>query len=664
MSMSDDVAGATLQVSTRAAETAITTAGNVVNKTVDNIAKLLQALSAKREAARASGVTSTDLTELRPGEVSVQELRKNAIENRENIVFSDNGFTAEDRRILLHKAREYGIPIAFQHERGKDNFYASVRSSDLPIFRRMCTELIQDKLAERPQELGNFKVQQWEIPFLTKELNKYDLPAQFGKTNRGEHFCLYDKSQEKTMMIARGLFVNKCRDINESILFDRDEEGYLTIKDRHTGKEVSFDFDKIPSKAQLSQMINDKFSYNDENKADLVCAKFGEEMLDSDQKKKFFADDPMNEFSKVEANVALEGEDVLVKPYACWRLTPKTDSVPKIVYRDDSGSFAVIDPGTMTRAEMSEVIRSDLKIEDAATIAAMVDKAVKVNDYYSKQAEENFVYDKTFDKNDFDLSHPEIYGAMHRTDADGNAFVKKLPVDDVACDIERNGKDSFTLSSKVTIIEYAEDGTAIEHAEHGTATLSLSDKKNAISDITDMLKNQGVPEVNAKQIARECFARAESQSAEKVVQLEEVRGERPFYGENSDLQVDFKVGNKRETINVTDAEKAKKDLIDTFGVSEASADAAVDQMNNKITEREFRMLSRYGFEDLDSWSMDDAAEIIGRIEENDWKVPDYIDPGTYKPGSIDFDAIANTAAPEVKMPELPKMPVPTAGRSR
>lgn len=663
MSMSDDVAGATLQVSTRAAETAITTAGNVVNKTIDNIAKLLQALSAKREAARASGVTSTDLTELRPGEVSVQELRNNAINNRENIVFSDNGFTAEDKRILLHKARDYGIPIAFQHEHGKDNYYASVRSSDLPIFRRMCTELLQDKMAERPQELGNFKCKEWEIPYLTRELNQYDLPAQFGKTKNGEHFCLYDKSQEKTMLIARGLFINKCKDINNSILFDRDEEGYLTIKDSHSGKEVSFEFDKIPSREQLSHMVNIKFGYNDINKADLVAAKFGEEMLEGANRQKFFSKDPMSEFSKVETNVELEGESVLVKPYACWRLTPKTDDVPKIVYRDDNGRFAVIDPGTMTRAEMTEVIKTDMNITDDQTVAAMVDKAVKVNDYYSKQAEENFVYDKTFDKNDFDLSHPELYGAMHRTDADGNAFVKKLPVDDVTCDIERDGKDSFTVSSAVTTIEYAEDGTAIDNVASGTLTLSLSDKKNAIADITNMLKNQGVPEVNAKQIARECFARAENQSAEKVVHLEEVRGERPFYGENSDLQVDFKVGNKRETINVTDAEKAKKDLIDTFGVSEVSADAAIDQLNSKITEREVTVLSRFGFNDTDNWSMDEAADVISRIEDNGWQVPDYIDPATYKPGSIDFGAIDN-AVPELKIPEVPKMPVPTAGRSR
>lgn len=632
MSMSDEVAGATLQVTTQAAQTAISAAGNVVNKTIDNIAKLLQALAAKHAASK---VNSTDLTDLKPGEVSIKEMRDAAIKNRENIVFSNNGFTADDRKILSRKAKDYGVPIAFQHP-DKDNFYASVRSSDVPVFRQMCSDLLRDKLAERPQELGNFKCKEWEIPYLTQELNRYDLPAQFGKTNNGEHFCLYDKHQEKTMLIARGLFINKCKAINENISCAKDAEGFLTIKDKLTGREISFSNDKIPSREQLSQMVNEKFGFNDENKANLVCAKFGQEMLQGEDKQKFFSKDPRREFSKVEKNIQLEGENLLAKPYDCWRLTPKSDGAPKIVFRDDDGRFTMLDPGTMNRAKMAKAIRADLNINDDQTVAAIMDKATKVNDYYSKQAETNFSYNKTFESNE------------------------KLPVDDVACDIERNGKDSFTVSSTATIVKYAEDGTAIKHAEHGTATLSLSDKKNALLELTDMFKKQGIPEANAKQIAKECFGRAENQSAEKVLHLEEIRGDKPYYGDNSELQIDFKVGNKKETISVTNAEKAKKDLVETFGVSEQAADAAMDNVNSVLTSREATVLSKYGFKDLNNWSMDDAADVISRIEGNGWKVPDYIDPATYKPGSIDFNAMS--AASNMKMPELPK--VPTAGRSR
>ncbi len=664
MSMSDEVAGATLQISMQAGETALSVAGNVVNKTIDNIAKLLQALAAKGRESNGGKdkVSSTDLSDIKPGAVKLSELKKSAMKMGDSLVSSENGFTAEDKKILLKKAKEYGIPIAFQNEKEKDNHYATVRKSDLQVFKRMCTELMKDKLAERPKELGNFKVQPWEISHLTKELNKYDLPAQFGRTEKGEYFCLYDKSAEKTMMIARGLFIQKCKDINATIAFDRDEQGFITLKDLKSGKEISFD--EIPSKEQLAVQINEKFGYNDLSKADIVCAKFGEEMLTGDDKKKFFSSEPQNEFSKIEANVQLEGENLLVKPYSCWRVTPKTDEVPKIVYRDDDGRFAILDPGKMTAAQMKEELTAAMGITDKKTLDAMVDKAVKVDDYYARQGDENYIFSKQFAKDDFDMSDPEINKNMYRTDENGNTFAKSLPVDSVDCELERTGKDSFKVNSTVQSIEKSADGTAFNHIENQTLVLSFSDKKNALKELTDMLKKQGVPESNAVQIAKECFNRAENQSAEKVILLEEIRGDKPYYGENSELQVDFKVGNKKETISFTDAEKAKNELADKFGVSEEAVAAAVDKADVLLTERQSDVLKHFGFKNVDNWTVGEASEVIEKIANNNWKIPSYINPSKYEPGSIDFKAMERGAAlPGAKAPELPKIDVPV-GRSR
>lgn len=51
MSMSDEVAGATLQVSMHAAEKAVDIAAKIANDIMDTIAKLLQALAAHRGGA-------------------------------------------------------------------------------------------------------------------------------------------------------------------------------------------------------------------------------------------------------------------------------------------------------------------------------------------------------------------------------------------------------------------------------------------------------------------------------------------------------------------------------------------------------------------------------------------------------------------------------------
>ena len=111
----------------------------------------------------------------------MQRLIRSARQNGDTLSTSENAFSACDVRTLSRMARHYGIPISFTGN-GRENNYANVRTSDLPIFKQMCTQMMKEKISERPQELGNFKVNKWEIPFLTNEFNNYDLSAQFGVT--------------------------------------------------------------------------------------------------------------------------------------------------------------------------------------------------------------------------------------------------------------------------------------------------------------------------------------------------------------------------------------------------------------------------------------------------------------------------------------------------
>ncbi|MBQ3256372.1 MAG: hypothetical protein IJN43_16205 [Ruminococcus sp.] len=559
MSMGDEVAGATLQVGTKLAEASIDTVAKAVDRTIDNIAKLLQALSVPR-ASKEKPVKSTDLTELKTGEVKIKKLLENARKTGDSVSSSDHGLTQADMKYVARKAKEYGIPVAFTGTKGKDNIYANVRSKDLPILQRICTDLMKEKLEVRPQELGNFKAKQWEIPFITAELNKHDLAAQFGKTKNGEYFCLYEKADEKAILIARGEFVRKCDEIKKDITFDRDEQGYLTIKDVRSGKEISFE--EPPSREELSAMIQEQFDY-DQSKADIVCAKFGEEMLEGEAKQKFFSNAPQNAFSKVDANIEVQGESVLTKEYSCWRMTPKSDGVPRIVFRDNDGNFAVLNPEKMTQRQMAERLQTQLKITDAATVLALVDKAQKVSDYYATQ--ENHSLDYTFKKSDFDMRDEKVISGMHRTDAAGNAFAKALPVSSISNEIERTSKNHFFVTSAVTSIETDQHGVDHSTTDTQILTLSFSDKKNGVKELMDLYKKQGVPEHIAKQMAQDVFRQAETQSAEKILLVEEVRAESAVISH---------AGTAVE-IDTTDPQAAAEKLKEEFEVSEGTAEAVV-----------------------------------------------------------------------------------------
>ncbi|MBR3629122.1 MAG: hypothetical protein IKN55_01440, partial [Oscillospiraceae bacterium] len=329
MNMSDDVVSVTLSVT----QTAAQTGGHAVDKTIDMIAKLLDTLmndskqrASERAAKRAAKqeAKATKPKDIKPGTVSMKELVRNARQTGDTLSTAEQGMTKADRQFIAKKAKEYGIPVAFTGSKGKDIYYASVRTSDLPVFRQICTEMMQTKMAERPKALDNFKVNEWEVPFLTAEMKQLGVAASFGKTKGGESFCLYEKRDEKAIMAARDAFVRKCSEIEQNMQFSRDDDGFFHIQDSRTGQELTFD--ELPAREILSAQMQERFGM-DENKANIACAKFGQELLQGQEKQRFFSDNPQDAFSRVDANITVEGEAVAAKAYDCWRLTLKTDDV-------------------------------------------------------------------------------------------------------------------------------------------------------------------------------------------------------------------------------------------------------------------------------------------------------------------------------------------------
>ncbi|MDE6677678.1 MAG: PcfB family protein [Ruminococcus sp.] len=636
MSMSDEVAGATLQVSMQAAEKSLEIGQRVVDSVIDNIAKLLQAISAKEKQ---KSPKFTDLSEIKSGTVSMSELVKNAKKSGDTLSTSENALTKDDMKKLSKMAKKYGIPIAFTSDKNKENNFANVRTSDLQIFQKMCTDLMKDKLAERPQELGNFKVKDWEIPFITNELNNYDLSAQFGATKDGEKFCLYEKSDEKAIMIARNEFVKKCDELNTNMTVTKNED-FFVIQDKHSGKEISFE--DVPSREELSEQIQKSFGY-DKNKADIACSKFGEENLQGEEKKKFFSKNPQNNFSKVDTNITLENESIFTKNFTCWRVTPKSDSVPKIVFQDENGRFAVLNPEKITKAKMADILQKSLLISDKKTIDALIDKAEKVSDYYSRQDEKNFSFDYKFSKSDFDMTNPEIVSGMVRTDEIGNTFTKKLPLDNISNDIQRTGKDEFTVQSTVNISEFDKNEKEYVSSDTQQLVLSFSDKKNAVHQLTELYKKQGIPEDVAKQISKEVFAKAESQSAEKVLNIEEIRAE--TQAGKTETKVIVKSGNKSEEVEISDPEKAVNEISEKFEVSPETAEIVIEKAQENIEDFEKKIIVADDFQEETTQELNDFQHNQNNISP-EIEMPDFAEN-----------------VPDLDVPDAPEINMPT-GRGR
>ena len=534
MNMSEDVTAVSMQVSEKAAEAALSAFKSVLDS-VGRLFRELLGMEYDRARARAQmkvakggsqapektkppNVSATNLTGIKPGEVSLKDLAENARNTGEALSVAQNGFSQEDRKAIARTAKKYGIPVAFSNTKGKNNLYANVRSGDLPIFKQICTECVKEKIAVQPETLGNFKVQPWEVPHLTAMLRAHDLPAVFVETKSGDQYCLHDVKHQDAVRIVREEFVAKCKEIEKQFSFDKDENGFYALKDLHSGREISFD--EIPDKATVSQQIQTQFGY-DPVKADLAAAKFGEEALKGKQKERYFSGSAQNEFSRIEGNVTLEGESLFAKPFGCWYLQPKKDEIPRVVFRNQDGKYAVLEPQNMTRAKMRSLLTEQLGITDRRTLDALTDKADRVTDFYARQDTALLSADRSFKMEDFE---PEKIIEHKYTGASGMEYTtKQKPLDSVENSIQRTGKDSFTVNTVFRSTEITDKGESIPHEQIEKLDFTLSDKKRTLHFLSAMYMDVGMSEADAKSMAKEVYSKAEAQSPETVLRIEEVR---------------------------------------------------------------------------------------------------------------------------------------------
>ncbi len=573
VNMSEDVTAVSMQVTEKAAETAFSAIKSVIN----SIGRLFRELlgiehdraraKAQIKAANAGGqtgaaVTATDLTGIKPGEVTLKDLSENARKNGDSLSVSQHGITNEDRKAIARAAKKYGIPVAFSGEKGKNNLYANVRSSDLPIFRQICTECVRDKIAEQPEALGSFKVQPWELPYLTAALNAHDLPASFAEMKNGDLLCLHDRKYEDAVRIVREDFVQKCREIESDFSFERDGEGFCTLKDRHSGREISFD--EISDRSEISRQIQTQFGY-DPVKADLAASKFGEEALTGRQKERYFSSSAQNDFSRIDSNVQLEGESVYAKPFSCWHLQPKQDEIPRIVYRGQDGRFAVLEPQKMSRRQMQTALAEQLGITDGNTIRALTDKADRVADHYAREAHKQTKVDRAFQVQDWDSA--EEKPSLSRTDADGTTYTKVKPLDAVTNRVKRNGLDAFTVDTEFYATERNDKGEEFQRKQTEKLEFALSDKKKTLHILSSMYQDAGMLPEHAQQMARDVFRSAQSQSPETVLTIEQLK---------KDL-LTVSDGQKTAEISAEGGKSASEQIAAQFDVPPETADAVAEK---------------------------------------------------------------------------------------
>lgn len=568
MNMSDDIAGAVVNVSSKT----IGEAAHASRSIIEAIARLLRFMAENKRLRESHDidVKNKELNDIKSGKVSTKELIEHCRKNHEQIVSSEQALTKDDASILATRAKKCGIPIAFRQEKGKDNIYASIRQSDLPLYKQLTTELIKDKLQSRPQELSNFKCNEWEIPFINEELCKHDLSAQFAKTKNGEYLAIYEARDAKAIEIARSEFVRKANEVENELEFTIDNKMFLA-RNKISNQSVSFDIP--PDISEVSRKLQFEFGF-DKNKAGIAAQKFGKELLSGEEKKNYFNSDPSTAFSYI-SQVTWDKEDIMTKAYDCYYITPKEDSVSRIIYQQGD-SYAVLNPPRMSKKTMRNVLEKELGITDAHEQDALIAKAEhvsNVNAHYRKIMGVNqdlHKHEVVFKAEDFNISDTKTLSEMIRTDADGNTFTKSQPINSISIEIHRKG-NSFITKSTTIATETDQNGETYSIPQTQQLVLSFANKKTALQELKEMYKSQGVPEAAANELAQNTLMKAEYQSAEQLISIEK-----------KDASIIVSDGNSVKELSVVERREAIEAISNECEVTMEEATAIVDKSETFI----------------------------------------------------------------------------------
>lgn len=363
----DDLAGQSVSMAQKGAEIAL------------EIARLLKSMydthrDRIREQQYHNGDISWDGAKIGSGEVKLSKLEKSG-----NISMQTN-ISSVDMKVISDKAKEYGIPVAFTGKSGNNSVTVAFREKDKALFQGVMQDVMQNKLAQKPNDYLTFTIKPSEAETLSEMLKAHDIPADFVTTSKGDIQCMYEVKNAAAVKIIKDDFKELHKNVAENLNIAPDPEGRkVTFSDKSLDK--SFTISSLPTKEKLARAFEQQLGYS--RSQALEAAKKYESTLSGDRLKYFRTDTRQaSQLNHFERNITSPDDSLLVKPYTFTRASFTADNVNRFLITDGEKAAALI-PEKMSRAEMEDIVKIKLGVTDNETIKAIVDKAEKI-DAYSK----------------------------------------------------------------------------------------------------------------------------------------------------------------------------------------------------------------------------------------------------------------------------------------
>ncbi len=351
------------------ASAGVTMATDIASKATEAILELLKVgIENERYANRDSKDKPRVLS---GGEVTYQRLKEGGE------ITSLPSFSKEDYGEFLKRAKKADIPVAAIQEQGKENtLTVFFNTKDEQAVNAIVRDIVQEKLRQPEQTERMITIDRDHVEAFQTACAAQDIPVNFMQTKDGVK-CIFNAAYEKQLQAVVADFRNMQEELTKtSITIDPDKRGKpkLIIEDTAQGKKLSMNF---CTKAKLERVLQERLGYS-EMKAVQAANALTASLTDQQRSYYMSSSRTLEQMDYFDTHIKLDHENVLTEPFSFTKMKLRNEDTPRLTITSGSGNYVVLSGNSLNREEAEQRIRQHLKITDAETVTAILNKAEKL----------------------------------------------------------------------------------------------------------------------------------------------------------------------------------------------------------------------------------------------------------------------------------------------
>lgn len=466
MAMSEDVGSMALNSAQKAAELSV----ELLKFLMPQVQKFL----------KWTHETGPEIKLNRKGDISLARLISEAGKTG-SVIQSNSNILSEDANKFVEKAKKYGIPVSITGEGEKVTLNYLER--DTAAIKQIETEILSERLKERPQDYKHFKINESNITAMKAAFAENGVECQFVRGSNGETYCTFPaKDTEKAELIKQD-FKAARNDVAENIRAEPTKTGIGKIVDLKAGKILDLDqFGGSVKKYQIVNLLQKELGYSPA-KADLAANKLCDD-LKLDPKEYLSHNRQLDNINSLKTNIRYESDSILLRNVAFSEVNFKDGEHTHIsvVY---GGKSAIFTPDTMSVEEMKQICVSELGMKEKMADET-VNKTAKINTQINSKYKEIKV-DRTGAAQTMEIERTSNNSFSVKLGSISKSY--DLKSDKLAEKISR--EFGFSTAKAQTIIDKANNQSAFQNNIAAAAKKAAQKSKDTLSRGIENITKKG-----------------------------------------------------------------------------------------------------------------------------------------------------------------------------